>query len=586
MPSSAAEMFALAMPGRPGLFEFNDAAAAFYKGCGYAGVYFENDYPRFGTYATWGCWRDVNEVLSLWRFSKDPAADRYVDWLRSQADIARRHGLKVYLKPWEPRVPCSQRDRVPPAARGARWDGSIPANACVSAAAGRGFIREFHAEALARLDMIDGLIVGVTDNWAELCNDSCPHCSGKTLNDLILAYYRLLYDVVAEVRPELDVILYDWGCVNDYYVPNDFMDRIIDVAPDAVRAVTRFTQFAPQRIPGYSGEQRGIMDVTIAVDGPGPVTESYIPKVHSGTLRLLDMLATANAVEFWVHPYVPAPGIYFRRWRAMLEYGYEGFVDYDCGGMVPGIVAEAMRRFLESGPDDDAGAFLRSFAVATYGEAAAETVIAAWRSCEAALRAYPLDLAPAGVFAFSCRMGLSMCFTIGLVPRLALFTGKDYGSEPFFAYPYSMLLPAIIDVQERQLRVVAANMEQAARGLCQAVELAAADRKAFAETEADRAEALALMYESQHNWAYMAQCVFNDCRGRTPAEADWVRDAFTRELELARRYAELHAADRLIYSNPTWDIIGLTQRCDPTRQIDRDRPFADKIAILEEWLAT
>ena len=578
-------MFALAMPGRPEIFPFDDRAARFYRECGYEGVYFENDYLRFGTHATWGCWRDVNEVLSLWRFSKDPAADKYVDWMREQSQIARRHELKVYLKPWEPRVPCSQRDQVVAEARGSSGN-AAPANVCISAPAGRDLIREFHTEALKRLDMIDGLIVGVTDNWAELCDGSCPHCKGKTLNDLILAYCRLLYDVVAAVRPELDVTIYDWGCVNDYYIPNDFVDRMIDVAGDSLRTVTRFTQFAHQPIPGYSGETKGIMDVTVAVDGPGPVTESYIPKVKSGKLRLLDMLATGNSVEFWAHPYIPAPGIFVRRWRAILEGGYDGFVDYDCGGMTPGIIAEAMSRFVRDEHPEDTDVFLRRLAEETYGRKAAARALEAWRLCEEAIRSYPLDLAPAGVFAYSCRAGMSMAFTIGLVPRLELFTGKDYRVDPFFAYPYSMLMPDVIDVQERQFRVVAENMTQSADALRQAADLAEADRRIFAQKEADRAEALAIMYASQYNWAVMGRCVFKNLPGRTPAEAQWVRQAFRREQELTRRYSQLHGNDRIIYSNPTWDIIGLTQQCDPQREIDTRRPFEDKIALLDEGLAT
>ena len=110
-------------------------------------------------------------------------------------------------------------------------------------------------------------------------------------------------------------------------------------------------------------------------------------------------------------------------------------------------------------------------------------------------------------------------------------------------------------------------------------------QKQFAQTEADRAQALAIMYGSQHNWTYIAQCIFKGFAGRTPAEADWVREAFKRELEFTLRYAEFHQKDRLIYSNPTWDIIGLTQQCEQERKIDRKRPFKDKIAILNEMLA-
>ncbi len=92
-------IFALAMPGRPEVFPFDDRAARFYRDCGYEGVYFENDYHRFGTHATWGCWRDICEVLSLWRFSKDPAAGKYVDWIRRQSQIARRHELGEMDRP-------------------------------------------------------------------------------------------------------------------------------------------------------------------------------------------------------------------------------------------------------------------------------------------------------------------------------------------------------------------------------------------------------------------------------------------------------------------------------------------------------
>ena len=576
------KMFSLAMPGRPEIFDFDDRSAQFYKDCGYTGIYLENDYCRFGSHATWGCWIGVCEVLSLWRFSKDESADKYLDWIRAQTEVAHSHGLKVYLKVWEPRVPCFVRNRLPLEVRGSPSHGALP-NACISAPAGNRFIREFHEEALQQLDMIDGLIVGVEDNFAGFCNKTCPHCAGKSHNDLILKYYRLLFDVVEEIRPELDIILYDW-IVSDSFIPNDFINKMIKVSGNSLRTVTRFTQFAHQKIQGYNGPSKGIMDVTLAVDEPGPLTQSYLPLIKSGKLKLLDMVPTGNSLEFFGHPYAPVPGIFFKRWQRILKHGYDGFVDYDCGGMTPGIISEAMRRFIKIDCMDE-NDFLQGLAEQTYGKQAVGTVIKAWQFAEEALRAYPQDMAPSGVSLYSGRLGLSMVFTIGLVPRLDLFTGKDSGTDPFFGYPYSMLMPEIIDIQERQFQVVSEKMEQAANALNQAVALVVSKQKQFAQTEADRAQALAIMYGSQHNWTYIAQCIFKGFAGRTPAEADWVREAFKRELEFTLRYAEFHQKDRLIYSNPTWDIIGLTQQCELKRKIDRKRPFKDKIAILNEMLA-
>ena len=46
----------------------------------------------------------------------------------------------------------------------------------------------------------------------------------------------------------------------------------------------------------------------------------------------------------------------------------------------------------------------------------------------------------------------------------------------------------------------------------------------------------------------------------------------------------IYQNDCMLFSNPTWDVIGLVQLCEPERAIDRDRPFDDKIAMLSRRL--
>ena len=71
----------------------------------------------------------------------------------------------------------------------------------------------------------------------------------------------------------------------------------------------------------------------------------------------------------------------------------------------------------------------------------------------------------------------------------------------------------------------------------------------------------------------------------TSAEAPgWVRDCLMRERELTVEYAGLYARDRLLFSNPTWDIVGIVTLCEPKRIIDRVKPFESKVAALDRAL--
>ena len=583
MPS---RFFALAMPGRPELFPFGDDAATFYRDCGYTGVYLENDYARFGSPASFGCWRSVNEVVSLWRFSRDDKAAQYLEWIAGQIEIAHRNGLKLYLKVWEPRVPTSQRDRIPEKARsGAPRDpNAVPPNVCLRSPQGKAFIREFHEEALGRLEGIDGLIVGVDDNWAELCSDACPYCKDVHLYDRAVEYFQLLHEVVGAVRPELDVILYDWLWKEGEFTSDNLVNRYLEKGPGAVRVVTRFTQWARQELPAYSGEASGILDCTLTVDGPGPVTESYLPQVQSGRLRLLDMFSTGNSSEAWAHPPVPAPAAVFRRLKGLDECGFDGFVDYDCGTLVPSTTARALTQYMRGVCTDSADAFLDRLALDTYGPEAVSAARQAWDLCRQGLRAYPLDMQSSLVFCLVGRMGLSLALTIGMVPDPGRFAGEDYHSKPHWIYPYSVLMPDVIEAQEKQLAAVVEAMERADDFLRRAVDLATPGNRSFAEMEADRARALYLMYASQHNWACMAKRTYAGEKPTPPGRPGWVRDCLLRERDLTEEYAGLHAKDRLLFSNPTWDIVGIVALCEPERAIDRDKPFESKIASLNRCL--
>ena len=576
----APRLFALAMVGRPELMPFDDAAAEFYRSCGYSGVFFENDHNRFGQPATYGSWRNINEALSLWRFSRDETAQLYLEWLSQGVATAHRNGLRVYLKAWEPRVPMSLRDQLPPAVRSNLWD-EIPNNVCLTAPGGEKLIREYHIEALERLPPIDGLIIGVDDNWAELCSDSCPHCGRLTYSERVMYYWALVHDVVATARPGLDIILYDW-----LWKERDARDAIVtgflQKHSGDLRVITRFAQGMRQRIPGYEGPGDGVHDCTLIVDGPGPTSQRYRPWVEKGRLRLLDAVPPGQSMEIWAHPYLPAPALLFRRLKALEEYGFEGFTDYDCSTPTPGIAAEAIAQYMRGDAVDDIDAFLDALARNTYGADSVRPVRNAWSLCEDAIRAYPLDMSSPRTFHIDSRFGPSMALTIGMVPELEKFADKDYHGEPHFMYPYSVLVSDLIEAQVKQLDAAATGMEEGARCLSEIAAAVEQEHREFAQTEANRALALALSLRSQHNWAQMAQAVYDEKGGRKRIPKDWFREAFQRERDLTARYAELYRNDRTLFSNPTWDEIGIVQLCQPQRQVDRDRPFDDKIAILDK----
>ena len=580
-------LFALAMPGRPELFPFDDEAARFYRQCGYTGIYLENDRPRFGQAAAFGGWRGLNEVVSLWRFSRDESARQYIEWVRDQADIAHRNDLLFYLKIWEPRVPIPCRDQIPPDARGPRKDSKVkcpPPNVCLMAPAGERLIRAFHQEAFRQLEMIDGVIAGVADNFAELCGDACPYCAGVPVHDRVVRYFNLLTEVAAAVCPDLDVMLYDWWWADKGFRADNIISRYLATTDAACRVVTRFTQWARQDLPAYDGPGDGILDCTLTVDGPGALTESYLPAVSAARLRLLDMISVGNSSEAWAHPPAPAPQIFLKRLSALEELGFDGFVDYDCSTLVPGIVAEAIRQYMNGEAIPDPDTFLNQLADETYGPDAVATARQGWAACKESLHAYPLDMDSAITDILSGRMGFSMALTIGMIPDLALFAGKDYGANPIVFYPYSALAPDVIKAQEEQLALVAEAMTRAADLLARAVDLADRENKSFALREADRASALSLMYQSQHNWAGIARKVYSGATVTPPDEPGWVRQALLTELDVTIRYARLYQNDRMLFSNPTWDVIGLVQLCEPERAIDRDRPFDDKIAMLSRRL--
>lgn len=155
-------------------------------------------------------------------------------------------------------------------------------------------------------------------------------------------------------------------------------------------------------------------------------------------------------------------GVIFRRLKGLEGHGFDGFVDFDCGTLLPSTMARALSQYMRGVCTESSESFLDRLALDMYGPKARSAIREGWDACEQAIRSYPLDMLSPITDCLVGRMGLSMSLTIAMVPDIALFAGKDYHTDPHWMYPYSVLAGDVIEAQEKQFSLVVDQMQRTA----------------------------------------------------------------------------------------------------------------------------
>ena len=173
----------IAHPPKPQLEHLDDAYFELLVKCGCQGLYLQ-DSPFDAVTGNHGAFKKQFHLIYLYDIAYGPERQRYRDYINEVCRRAARHGLETHLCCWEPRLPFNAWGETPVAWRGRGgfyYAGRMNVTSfCWSEPEAVAYWKQMALDAFAALPEIAGVHLGVVDNEANFCDESCPKCGGRT----------------------------------------------------------------------------------------------------------------------------------------------------------------------------------------------------------------------------------------------------------------------------------------------------------------------------------------------------------------------------------------------------------------------
>ena len=546
---------------------------------GYSHLILQND-PFFHTESNplfWGenYWRHLN----LFDMVSGPRHRSYQAWLREVSRSSAEQGLEMGLLMWEPRLSEAAKAQVPQ-----QWWGRLtPADdflgsaatlkgsvLCLSHPEARTWFLEGFAQLFEVAPSLTHLILGVNDNGALLCDDSCPRCRGQSLSTRIAQLYCDVQKACQKKTPRAQVVCYDWFWSRETY------DEVFRLLPKELTPVlTRLekgTDVTPLKDhPEWTGS---IFDMSLASAQPG----SFFRRVQSEGGPLLVMLTLSGMFEAFYHSYVPAIGQVLDKFASFRQEKVLGWIDYDCGGIQSGLMLDLVK-VVQHHPEATVTNWSEKLSLQRYGSASsAQLARQAWLCFDEAVTLLPMNLHIETVKEFSGRFGVAL----GLTPIMPFLkdralAAKDSGDHYFWFDPHNFLVVEAIKPVIACYQAALVPAQKALKLYQTLARTIAAEYRRAAESDLARAELAVLLWQSNLNfylWADSWQR--NDDTARRRVVID--------EIRVTERYLELMKKGELEIGNMTWSMERMLTKIVPEASGDLQNLLPQVLPEAEKTL--
>ena len=329
-------------------------------------------------------------------------------------DKCARYGIGVYVFAIEPFSLTKEELGQFPQLGGKTFpDGGVLRHCvCVECKEGKDFVFESGKRLLEAAPGLRGFISITQGERNTSCasyrtgvcpKGGCPVSDAKLLADDVEA----LRSGFRSVNPECEVISWTYG----HRVWNfEDIREYVEHAPLDVMLMQNFDDM------GYE-EQLGVMrqcvDYWLSYVGPSELFEITAEKVKACGKHMFAKMQVCCSHEIASVPYVPVPGILYKKYAGARKYGVEGILQCWYFGNYPSIMSKAAGElaFHESFSDEDT--FLHELAAIWWGRSHAPVAVQAWKCFEAAYRMYPMNV----MFSYYGPMHDSVVWKLWLEPK-------------------------------------------------------------------------------------------------------------------------------------------------------------------------
>ena len=367
-----------------------------------------------GSNGVWIYTRFSDLIESSFVPSWGKGASARVAKLRRVIDKCARYGIGVYVFAIEPFFLTDEELERFPQLGGKTFPegGALRHCVCVECKEGKDFVLESGKRLLEAVPGLRGFI-SITHGerptscasypWGTCPKGGCPADDAQILADDVEA----LRSGIRQVDPDCEVISWTYGHRTWDF---DAIRKYVENAPLDVMLMQNFDDM------GYE-EQLGVMrqcvDYWLSYVGPSKLFEVTAEKAKSCGKHMFAKMQVCCSHEIASVPYVPVPGILYKKYAGARKHGVEGILQCWYFGNYPSIMSKAAGElsFLESFSDQDR--FLRELAAIWWGRSHAPVAVQAWKFFETAYRQYPMNV----MFSYYGPMHDSVVWKLWLEPK-------------------------------------------------------------------------------------------------------------------------------------------------------------------------
>ena len=322
-----------------------------------------------------------------------------------------RYGIGVYIFAIEPVALTEEEAEAYPEAAGAHVYGGRR-TFCTNSAFGKAFCEEAGRRLFEAAPGLAGYISITYGERATSCstayrNCDCPRCAGIAPGKVLAQSVDALTAGMKAAKPSATLVSWTYG--HRLWSFDDIREYVRN-APGGVALMQNFDDM------GYEeqlGRMRLAVDYWLSYIGPSELFRITAEEAEKDGKTCFAKMQVCCSHEVASVPYVPVPGILYKKYRAAHELGVSGVMQCWYFGNYPSLMSKAAGELAFEDFSRGEDAFLTDLAAVYWGRSRAAAVVRAWRCFERAYRNYPINV----MFSYYGPMHDSVVWDLQLEPK-------------------------------------------------------------------------------------------------------------------------------------------------------------------------
>lgn len=215
---------------------------------------------------------------------------------------------------------------------------------------------------------------------------TCPKCSKYSRGETLAYTVDLIREGMRRAGAKGEFISWTYGQrVWDF----DDVKEYVRKAPDDVMLMQNIEDYG---FVNQLGKERFGIDYWLSYPGPSYLFEETGKEANKYNKHLYAKMQVCCSHELATVPYIPVPGLVFRKYAGAHKYNVEGVLQCWYFGNYPSVMSKAacLLSFMDDFSDEEA--FLLHLAGVLYGRSNAKAVAEAWKHFTKGYENYPLNI--------------------------------------------------------------------------------------------------------------------------------------------------------------------------------------------------